>query len=154
MLRKTLFWGLTLMLVAIIVSLVFRSRREERSQAAVAVEIVQKSKPTATRVLAPQDLVIVESRMKLVKAAAGEQKGAAAHHEIVARNDGSVEYASLQLRFAYLGPGDRILGSKTHVAAQPMPPHQTESLGDIVVEDIPAGAVACTVRILSADLAR
>ncbi len=152
MLRKTLFWGLTLMLVAIIVSLVFRSRREEKSKAAEAVEIVQQSRPTATRVLAPQDLIIVESKMELVKATGEEQKGAAAHHEVVVRNDGSVEYASLQLRFTYLGPGNKDLGSKTCVATKPVPPHQTESLGEITVEEVPAGAARCTVQILYADL--
>ncbi len=154
MLRKTLFWGLTLMLVAIIVSLVIRSRREEKSQAPRMSEIVQASKPTATRVVAPQDLEVVEAKMKLVEAAAKEQKEATAHHEVVVRNSGSLAYDNMALRFTYLGRGDKVLESRIRVVSKPVPPGQTASLGDIVVEDVPAGAINCTVKILYADLAK
>ena len=153
MLRKMLFWGLTLMLVAVIVSLAVRSRHQEKKQAAAVVEVVRQSKPTATRVVAPQDLMIVESKMKLVAASAKEQTTAAAQHEVVVHNDGPVGYGNVQLKFTYLGRGEKVLESKTCVVAKPIPPGQTVSLGDISIEGVPPAATRCTTQILSADLA-
>jgi len=156
MFRKTLFWGLTLMLVAVIVSLVIRSRREEKKQPPALVEVVQQSKPTATRVLSPQDLVIVEAKMDLAgadgKPLAKDQSIAAAHHQVVVHNDGPVGYSNVQLKFTYLGRGDKVLEFKTCVVAKPIAPGQTVSLGDISIDGVPAAATHCTTRILYADL--
>lgn len=154
MFRKALFWGLTLMLLAIIVSLAIRSRRNERKQAPEATEIVRESKPTPTRVVEPHDLVITESKMKLVGGEAKGQRTATGHHEIVVRNDGPLGYENLQLKITYLGRGDKVLESRSYAVAKPVPPRQTESLGKIVIEDVPPGATNCSTRILFADLAR
>jgi len=157
MFRKTLFWGLTLMLVAVLVSLVIRSRREEKKQAPAVVEVVQESKPTATRVLSPLELVIVEAKMELAgvdgKPPTKDQSTATAHHQVVVRNDGPAGYSNVQLKLTYLGRGEKILESKTYVVAKPIPPGQTVSLGDISIEGVPAAATHCTARILYADLA-
>ena len=156
MLRKTLFWGLTLMLVAVIVSLVVRSRREEKKQASTIGEVVRQSKPTATRALSPQDLVIVEAKMDLAaadgKPLAKDQSTATAHHQVVVRNDGPVEYSNMQLKFTYLDRADKVLESKTYVVAKPIPPGQTVSLGDISIDGVPAAATHCVTKILYADL--
>jgi len=152
MFRRALFWGLTIMLVAVIVSLAVRARRLEKKQPAAVAEIVRESKPTATRVLAPQDLVVVESKMKLMEAGSKEPSMVTSHHEVVVRNEGPAEYSDVQLKFTYLGRKDKVLESKTCVVAKPIPPGQTVSLGDISVEGVPAAAVNCTTRILSADL--
>jgi hypothetical protein len=156
MFRKTLFWGLTLMLVAVIVSLVIRSRRAEKKHAQAVMEVVQQSKPSATRVLSPQDLVIVEAKMDLAggdgKPLAKDRNLATAHHQVVVRNNGPVAYSNVQLKFMYLGRGDKVLESKTFIVAKPIPPGQTVSLGDISIESVPAAATHCTTRILYADL--
>ncbi len=153
MFRTALFWGLTLMLVAVIVSLVIRSRHEEKLQAASQVEIVRQSKPTATRVLLPQDLIIVDSKMNLTRSE-GEpnDKGATAHHQVVVRNDGPMEYRDVQLRFTYLDAEHRALESRTCIVTKPVPPRQTESLGDIAIEHVPLAAISCTTQLLYADL--
>ncbi len=153
MLRKSLFWGLTLMLVAVLAWLVIRSRREEKLQAAKMVEIVKESKPSTTRVLSPQDLAVVEAGMTLASPEGGAEAKtkATAHHQVAIRNTGSTEYVSVTLRFNYLGRGDRLLGSKTCIVDKPLPAGQTVSLGDISVEEAPAAAVDCKIQIIAAD---
>ncbi|MBP1624567.1 MAG: hypothetical protein H6Q07_2587, partial [Acidobacteria bacterium] len=53
MIRKSLFWGLTLVLVVALISLIVRGRRLEKQQAGKSVEVVQESEPSPIRVLAP-----------------------------------------------------------------------------------------------------
>jgi hypothetical protein len=152
MFRRMLFWGLTIMLAAVIVSLIVRSRGEEKRQAAAAAEIVREFKPTATRVILPEDLSVVESRMELLPAAAKGQSGLVAHHHVAVRNDGPMAYAGIRLEFTYLDRGSRILESKTCTVTKPIPPRQTVSLGDVQIEGVAAGAVSCRTKILYADL--
>ncbi len=144
------------MLVAVIISLAVSSRREEKKQAVAATEIVRESRPTATRVLSPQDLKIVEAKMELVgedgKPLKREQGVATARHQIVVRNDGTSEYSGLLLSFTYLGHGDRVLETKTCAVARPVPPGQTESLGSIDIGGVPAAATRCLTKIVYADL--
>jgi hypothetical protein len=156
MFRRAIFWGLTLMLIAVIVSLVVRSRREEKKQAATAVELVRESRPTATRVISPQDLRVIESKMNLKgpndKPLEKDSPTATAHHQVIVRNDGPAEYSGVQLKFTYVGSEENTLGSRTCIVTKPIPPRQTESLGDIVIEGVPSGSTACITRILYADL--
>ena len=145
------------MLVAVIVSLVIRSRREEKMQAAATpVEIVRESKATATRVLSPQDLIIIDAKMNLKRRDEMPQEKdlstGTAHHEVVVRNDGPVEYRDVQLKLTYLDREHRVLESRTCLVTKPIPPRQAESLGDVVVEDVPVAATDCTARILYGDL--
>ncbi len=156
MFRKSLFLGLTLMLAVVLVSLVIRSRREEKKDSAATREIVRQSRPSPTREIAPRDLVIVESKMEMVgpggKPVSGEQPAATTHHEIVARNDGPAEYNAIHLKITYLDRKGQVLGSKVHFVSKPVPPHQTVSLGDISIEGVPASAANCSIQVLSADI--
>ena len=155
MFRNVLFWGLTIMLVAVIAVLATRARREEKKQAVTVAEVVRESKPTATRSISPQDLIITEARMELersdAKPLARRQTRAVAHHQLALRNSGSVEYSSVLIGFTYLDRGDKAIESKTYVVTKPIPPGQTVSLGEISIEDVPAAAARCTARILYAD---
>jgi hypothetical protein len=154
MFRRALFWGLTIMLVAVIVSLMIRSRSEEKRQAAATAEVVRQFKPTATRVIRPRDLVIVESNMGFLPTAQKGQTGLTDRQQVVVRNEGPLAYADVRLEFTYVGRGEKTLETRTIVVSKPIPPMQTESLGDITIEGIPAGAVSCRTRILYADLSQ
>ena len=64
MLRRSLFWGLTLMLGAVLVWLIINGRREEARQAAGPTEVVKTANLSATRVAAPSDLEVVGSSVE------------------------------------------------------------------------------------------
>jgi hypothetical protein len=155
MMRNALFWGLTLVLAVVLVSLVIKSRHQANQPAPGVVEVVKESKPTPTRVIEPRDLKIVDSKMELAAAKGGttkEDDTAIAHHRIKVRNDGSAAYASVLLKITYLGRNGRALDSKISSASDPIPPGETVSLGEITVEGVPAEATHCSIEILSADL--
>ena len=155
MLRRSLFWGLTLMLVAVFVSLAVRSRHEEKNQAAKMIEIVKESKPTATRMLSPPDLTVAESSMKLEtpegKIPGQTGQSVTAHHQVVLRNTSKSEYVSVMLKFTYYGRGNKVLGSRSCAIDKPLPAGQAVSMGDISIEGVPASAASCAVQILYAD---
>jgi len=65
MMRRYLFLGLTLVLFVALTNLIIRGCRLQKEQAQKLVETVEEAKPTATRVLGPQDLRIVLAKMAL-----------------------------------------------------------------------------------------
>ncbi len=150
MMRKYLFWGLTLVLVVALVNLIIRSRRLEQQQSSQVVEVVRQSKPTATRVLAPQDLVIVQSKTTLERKAGG--KAQIARHEIEIHNNGSVPYGGIQLSIDYLDRGGKVLASRTNPIASTVLPGATVKLGDITTDDLPASTASAKVAIVYADI--
>lgn len=156
MIRRSLFLGLTGMLVVVLVYLVVQGRKEERvqQQNPRTVEIVRDSKPTLTRIIAPPDLQILESRMEIFHAGSGSpgEGGLAAKHQIVIRNDGKNTYRNLRLRLTYLGLSQKVLDARTKEVGEVLQPVQRRSLDEITIENAPAGAVKSTVRIISADL--
>lgn len=158
MFRKSLFFGLTLMLAAVLVYLVIQGRRREKLQQSTPrpVEVIRSSPPSLTRVIAPDDLHIVESKMELETPSSqpGQESPQvhSARHHIVIRNDGSVAYHSIALRITYVGRANRILDTKTVPVADLLQPGQARSLADVEVENVPAGALKCEVAIAYADL--
>ncbi len=154
MIRKSLFWGLTLVLAAALISLVIRSRRLEKEQAQQMVEVVRESKPTPTRVFAPQDLQITQARMQLEDESGNQPKGRAARHEIEIRNSGKVPYFDIRLRFDYLSGNGKQVGTKTWVIRQKILPGATLNLPEILMTDVPGSTADFKVAITSADLAK
>jgi hypothetical protein len=149
MVRKSLFLGLTGTLVVVLAYLVFQGRRQEKREQRIRrpVEIVKDSKPTLTRILAPQDLEITEAKTELADGATKT-----ARHHLVIRNNGVSTYHSVLIRFSYLGAGDRTLESKTWEATQLLQPGQARSMDEIVVPDLPAATLKTKIGILAADL--
>jgi hypothetical protein len=152
MIRRSLFIGLTIALVAVIAVLVIQGRRSENKEtkAPRPAELVRESKPTATRSLAPADLEIVKSEMILRPAAAP----GGAEHRVVIRNRGQAAYGSALLRFAYLAPGDKPLGRMTCRVTETLQPGQERSIGGILFEKTPPGAVGARVEIVWAEIER
>ena len=152
MLRKSLFWGLTLVLVVVIVNLVVRGRRLEKEKADQVVEVVQESKPSPTRVLGPQDLDIVQSKMILEGASDMKPQSHAARHEIEIRNNGDVAYGEILLRFSYLDGMGKVRATKTQSVIRTLMPGAALVLSDILIDSIPASTADCRVSVVYADI--
>ena len=149
MLRKYLFWGLTLVLVVALVNLVIRSRRMEKKRAGQLVETVEEAKPTATRVLDPPDLRIVQAGMQPGDVPRGT---APARQEVEIFNGGNVAYTAIQLKITYHGSSGKRLGTTGYSIAQSIQPGATIRLESIPVADIPPDAAKSEIAISYADI--
>ena len=150
MVRKTLFIGLTGMLVVVLGYLIFQGRKNEKmlqQEVRRPVEVVKDSKPTLTRVFAPFDLEIVESKTKLSGEAIRTAK-----HTLVIQNKGNNTYEGVLVKFSYFGSGDKVLESQTRKVSEVFQPGQAREAGEIVVDNLPKETKRSTARILSADL--
>ncbi len=155
MVRRSLFLGLTGMLGAVLVYLVVQGRKENKlqQQNVPPSEVIRQSRPSLTRIIAPQDLHIVDSRMELSPAGPASSGAGSLvdQHRIVIRNEGEIRFRSFRIRVTYLGRGDNVLGTRNHEVREEIQPGGTYS-GDMLIEDVPAGASKSEVKILSADM--
>lgn len=155
MVRRSLFLGLTGMLVVVLVYLVVQGRKEDRRQQQNPhpTEVIRESRPSLTRVIAPQELQIADSRMELSPAGSASPgaSGLIDRHVIVIRNEGQTPFRGFRIRVTYLGRGEKILGTHTQEIREAIQPGETYS-GNMVIEDIPAGTAKSEVKILSADM--
>jgi hypothetical protein len=147
MIRKSLFWGLTLVLVIALVSLIIRGRQIEKRQSEKSVETVKQSLSSPTKVLHPDDLQVVNSAMQR------EDRGSVLH-EIQIHNSGSVPYSGIYLSFVYLNQAGTVVLAKT----QPLNnvsilPEKDYSATNVQVEGVPSAAVRFQISVLSADVA-
>jgi hypothetical protein len=152
MIRKSLFWGLTLILVIALVNLIIRGRRLEKQQASRLAEVIQESKATSTRVLAPRDLEIVRSKMQLEEEVGGRIRSQTAWHEIEICNDGKIPYSGIQLSFDYLDSRGKLLATRTYSIVQTILPGATLKLVDITVDGLPVSTANSHVVIAYADI--
>jgi len=138
MFRKSIFLGLMVLLGAVMVALVVQGRRQEQKQAAAKVyEVVKQFKPTATRVIAPQDLEIVPS------------DGAA---RFTIRNHGTVTYSNPEVEFVYLGQNGRVLQSQTVKIDKVISPGQEVTIENMGSDKIPEETRRTQLKIRSAEL--
>jgi len=152
MIRKWLFWGLTLVLLTTLVLLVIRGRQLESEQAHQLTEVVQVSKPTATRLLAPQDLVIVRSEVRWEDATA-DGATRSARHRFLFRNDGKIAYSRIGLALAYVNRNGKVLLRKGFSIDQLIAPGSVLETGDVLTENVPGEAVDCRVTVAYCDMA-
>jgi hypothetical protein len=158
MFRKSLFLGLTMMLAAALVYLVIQGRRQEKQRQTTSrpVEIVRESPPSLTRVIAPDDIGIIESKMELgspgAQAGPAGSAGVTATHHFVIRNNGRTAYHSFVLKLSYIGHQEKVLETRMVPVAEMLQPGQVRSIAEIKVENVPAGATRCIAKIASADL--
>jgi len=155
MIRRYVFWGLTVILVAVLVSLIVQSRRLETQSAPTVTEVVKTAQSSPIRVIAPQDLAVVSSDMRLVnpstESAPIADAQSAAELEVSVENRGSEPYIGVLLRFTYLGSANNVLRSQDYLVDKQLPPGQTTSTGTIEMDDVPKNTVKCDVTIVSAD---
>jgi hypothetical protein len=142
MVRKYLFLGLMVMLLATLVSLVVQGRKKEQEQREKSLkaplEIVRTSPSSPTRVLAPADLAVVE-------AGGGSTAGL--------QNLGGNKYRSPMLRLGYLDRKGKSLGNRDRGFDLDLPAGQTIALPDLDPPDAPAGWARRSIRVLYAELA-
>jgi hypothetical protein len=153
MIRKSIFLGLTLVLIAGLIALIVRGYKMEKEQVSQPSEKVEEAKPTATRVLAPQDLEILSSKTTVEKNADPKEPSCISHHEIEIRNSGKVSYRDVQFRFAYLDRKGKESANKIHAASQTISPGATLTLNDIAISGLPISTVDSKAAIISADIA-
>jgi hypothetical protein len=135
MFRKSLFIGLTVMLAAVLVSLAIKGRQQEKKNAAAAaasrvIEVVKQYKPTAMRVIAPQDLVVEPSQPPVV------------------RNTGKVPYANPEVEFTF-SKGNTEVSTEKRKIDRTIQPGETLPLD---VPDRPAETTALRIRVRSAEV--
>jgi hypothetical protein len=146
MIRKSLFWGLTVVLLAALVNLIIRGHRLEKHEAARLVEVVRESTPSPTRVLAPRDLEIVRSEMRL------ESQSRTDHHGIEIRNNGKVPYRGIQVSLEYLDSGGKVLVTKMRYITQVLAPGAELKLDDVRIDGLPVSTVSYRAAISYADI--
>ena len=149
MLRKSLFWGLTLMLVAVLVWLIINGRKEEVRAAKAPSEIVKTAKSSFTRVVRPGDLEAVAQGDEIKPR--GADSGTQA--QVVIRNRGNIAYHNVMLKLAYLGAGGKILSTRNRLVSETIEAGQTLTVGDIAADGVTPGTARCQITILYADLA-
>jgi hypothetical protein len=143
MIRRSLFWGLTLMLGAVLVWLIINGRKEEARQATAPAEVVKTASLSPTRVVAPKDLEIVASNaMGAIKASRSEPIG-----PIAIRNNGKISYHAIMLSLAYLDGNDRVLDTRSRLVPDTIQPGQSFTVSDFPLEDVPARAVRYRISI-------
>jgi hypothetical protein len=124
----------------------------EKKQAQQQVETVEEAKPSLTRVLNPQDLKILQSKMEIPSAPGKHKESTAARHEVEISNTGNVAYTEIQMRFVYFGLKGEQLSARTHLVAKSVPAGTTLKLSDISIGDIPPAAARVEAAILCADI--
>jgi hypothetical protein len=152
MIRKWVFGGLTIVLVAALAVLIIQGHRLEKEKANQPVEIIQKSTPTATRAFAPKDIQLLDSNMRIEETSDASSQSWIARHEIELKNSGTIAYEKIQLSFDYLDGRGETLTSKTHSVSQEILPGSTIKLDDIVIDDIPPQASDFRVAVVYADI--
>ncbi len=145
MIRKAVFFGLTLVLVIAFVALVIRGRKLEQQQAQRPPEFLSESS-SPVRAFAPSDLDIVRLQMKL------EHDGTA-RHEFELSNKGSVTYQVVQLEFIYRDAGGSQVAAKRYSVSRILEPGRSAEIDDAVVSGVPLRAVSVHGRIVYAELA-
>jgi hypothetical protein len=153
MIRKSLFLGLTFVLIVALIALIVRGYKMDKEQAGRPSEKVEQAKPTPTRVLTPRDLEIVGMKMVLPRDEDVKKSAFEAHHEIEIHNNGTVPFKDIQLRFVYFDRREKALTSRFYSIAQSIPPGTALKLNDITINDIPAPAVNSKAAIICADIA-
>lgn len=150
MIRRTLFFAVTLILVALLAGLVLRGCRQEEERTAGMAEQTRESPPSPVRVFAPHDLEVVRSDFRTHTLTGGET---GAGHEVEIRHRGTLPYQAVRLRFAYRDRQGRPLETRMFTHREAIPPGSTLKIAGIEVAPVPAAAVAAETSILSADLA-
>ena len=154
MLRKSLFWGLTLVLVVALINLIIRGRRLEKQQASQLVEVVQEAKPTPTRVFAPRDLEIVQAGMRLEGVTGEKTESQTAQHEIEIRNRGTVPYGKVQIDFDYFDRSGKVLATRTQTIEQTISPGAMLKIAAVRIDGLPLSTVNSRASLAYADIGR
>ncbi len=148
MVRRSLFWGLTLLLGAVLVWLIINGRKEESRLASAPSEVVQTAKLSPTRAVAPSDLEVAEpDTARTDRKDLPDQLGPVAIH-----NRGSVAYHGTMLRLQCLDSSGKVLDTRTLLVPETIAPGQTITVGPITLEKVQHSTVRYHIGIAYSDL--
>jgi hypothetical protein len=137
--------GLTLMLGAVLVWLIINGRKEEARQITGPTEVVKTAGLSATRVVAPTDLEVSESRPP--DAARAHTPG-----PVEIRNRGKLPYRNIMLQITCLGADGKVLDTRTRLVVETIAPGQSLTLADLALESVPPGTIRFGFSIVYGDL--
>jgi len=150
-LRKGLFSGLTILLIAVFIYLAVQGNRLEKERQKREADVVETFKPTQVRALKPRDLEIIAAFMEHDQpSGAGEAAGE--EHRIEVRNSGETTYGEIRFKLDYLDAGGKELEPVFRNVEEAIPPGMTELIFKIPLDEIPAGAVDFVPSIVYADI--
>ena len=154
MMRRQILFGITFILLAVILFLLLRGRSAEKERAAQNIKKMEEimSAPSGpVRAILPSNLEIVQAGVSWTRNP-DEEDATAARHDLSIRNNGEVSYISLWLRLEYIDEEDRPLEIRTHEVQEKLPPGETLRLSDLVIDGLPDAASDFRANILSADM--
>jgi hypothetical protein len=151
MIRKSFFFGLTLVLVVALVTLILQGRKQEKLQASQKSEVIKESASSPIRVYAPSDLEITRSTVEFAKKSDGKTSSPGARHEIEILNKGKVTYREILLALYYSDLKGKLVATKTYLIRKPLLPATSLKITDIPSDSFPPSAKNCKIAILHAD---
>lgn len=149
--RKGLFSGLTILLIAVFIYLAVEGNKLEKERQKRAANVVETFKPTPVRSLEPRDLEITAAIME-PHSPAGTGEAAAARHRIEVRNSGESTYCRIRFRLDYQGDGGKRFEPVFRDMAEAVPPGVTELVFEIPRDEVPEGAGDFIPFIVYADI--
>jgi len=154
MFRRGIFYGITLILLVIVIFLLMRGRNDEKERrAAHNSEMVKIASALSSpvRAILPRDLEIVTAETEWTRNSE-EKDATTARHNITIRNTGGGAYIGICLRMEYIDEKGLPVEIRTHEVKETVSPGETLRMSDIIINDIPDTAFDFHVTILSADL--
>jgi hypothetical protein len=151
MVRRSLFFGLTLLLVAAIAFLAMRGRRQEKEQDTEIVEKVEKAQLSPTRVFFPQDILIALLKTDWQKKENQTGPSYTAIHAIEVCNRGNLPLKEIQLRFVYRW-GSTKQETRAHSVVKSIPAGATVTILDVSVDGLPQIAANARASVVYADI--
>lgn len=154
MFRRQIFYGITLILLVVIIFLLMRGRsaeKERRASQNFKIEKIASGPPSPVRAILPRDLEIVGAEVSWTRNP-GEKDASVARHDISVRNTGEGSFAGLWLRMEYIDGKGRTVETRTHEIKETVPSGETLRVSGITIDGLPDAALDCRTAILSADI--
>jgi hypothetical protein len=152
MIRKSVFWGLAIVLLVVLINLIVRGRQLEKKQANKSVEIVQESPSSPTRVLRPKGLEVKPSKMRLEKDTGSNAGSLCAWHQMEIRNNETTSYGKIQLGIDYIDRKGKVLAARSYSAAGKIAPGEVLRLADVKIEGLPVQTADCRIAVIYAEM--
>ena len=155
MFRRQIFYGITLILIIVIVFLLMRGRSAEKERSAaqeIKMAEIASGPPPPVRAILPRDLEIVGAEVSWTRNP-DEKDAVTARHDITIRNTGGGFFVSLWLRMEYIDEKGGPVDIRTHEVKEAVPPGETLRVPEIVIYGLSDSAPDFNAIILSADLA-
>lgn len=153
MIRRSLFFGLTLILVLAFTFLSLRGCKQEEAAVEQPTETTEESAVSSTRALKPPDLEITRSKTVMeINSGPEIKKSLRAKHEVDVFNRGSVPYKEMMLHFVYLSSNGKLLEERNHSIAKTILPGALLKLADIRMDGLSESAADARISIVYADI--